>query len=63
MIVAYVLLTVQVQFWALRIVSWYASFTKKWGGHMLTPKIGTMKVFWTIWADRSDLSSKPVRPV
>ena len=33
------------------------------GGHMLTPKIGTIQVFWTIWTDRSDLSSKPVRPV
>jgi len=33
------------------------------GGHMLILKIGTMKVFCTIWADRSDLSSKTVRPV
>jgi len=30
---------------------------------MLTPKIGTIQVFWIIWTDRSDLSSKPVRPV
>jgi hypothetical protein len=30
---------------------------------LLTPKIGTIQVFWTIWTDRSDLSSKPVRPV
>ena len=29
-------------------------------GHMLTPKIGTIQVFWI---DRSDLSSKLVRPV
>ena len=33
------------------------------GGHMLTPKIGTTKVFWAIWTDRSDLSHEPVRPV
>ena len=33
------------------------------GGHMLTPKFGTMKVFWTIWTDRPDLSPKMVRPV
>ena len=26
------------------------------GGHMLTPKIGTIQVFWTIWAG-------PVRPL
>ena len=32
-------------------------------GHMLTPKIGTTKVFWAIWTDRSDLSYAPVRPV
>ena len=29
---------------------------------MLTPKIGTTKVFWAIWKDRSDLSYEPVRP-
>ena len=32
-------------------------------GNVLTLKIGTMKVFWTIWVDRSDLSFKPVIPV
>jgi len=36
---------------------------QKIGGHMLTPKIGTHQVCWTIWADQSDLSWKPVRPV
>ena len=36
---------------------------QKIGGHMLTPKIGTHQVCWTIWADRSDLSWKPVRSV
>jgi hypothetical protein len=30
---------------------------------MLTLKIGTVKVYGTIWADRSDLSWKLVRPV
>jgi len=31
-------------------------------GAYVTPKIGTTKVFWAIWTDRSDLSYKPVRP-
>ena len=30
---------------------------------VLTPKIGTTKVFWAIWTDRLDLSYEPVRPV
>ena len=30
---------------------------------VLTPKIGTTQVFRTIWADRSDLLYKLVRPV
>ena len=30
---------------------------------VLTPKIGTTKVFWAIWTDRSDLSYEPVRLV
>jgi len=29
--------------------------------NLLTPKIGTTKVFWSIWTDRSDLSHEPVR--
>ena len=50
------LLIVSVQFWAMRDVSWYASFTKKTERHMLTPKIGKY---------RGSLGSlgEPVRPV
>ena len=29
--------------------------------YLLTPKIGTHQICWTIWADRSDLSWKPVK--
>ena len=38
-------------------------FYQETRGHMLTPKFDTMKVFWTIWTDRPDLSPKMVRPV
>ena len=34
-----------------------------WLSPLLTTKIGTVKVCWTIWADLSNMSSKPVRPV
>ena len=56
MIGAQVFHIVLAQFWALRDISWYMSFTKKQWGHILTPKVDTVQVFWTTWVDRSDLS-------
>ena len=38
-------------------------FYQETGGHMLTSKIGKYRVCWSIWANRSDWSYKPVRPV
>ena len=59
---AQVLLIVSVQFWFEEMFLDMQALPRN-RGHMLTPKIGTDYVFWTIWADRSDLSPKPVRPV
>ena len=51
------------QSYRLTITSSQVPQQVKSSSKLLTPKIGMIQVFWTIWTGRSYLSSKPVRLV